>query len=210
MRALSNLGSKVFPKSPERLFIHQFGDGFIIVSDFPEESPTRPIAICLAVMRHLLNMGIVTKAAISGGRFSDVTGCYPESVLAKSDDFGRIPIGAGIMTITKVTGTALIAAYKLASLRKGAVLLIDPNAFEFVPDGVTLQVGSPTTLDWIHLNHVEVTEICERGGLHKVEACEAEEGLRNYINKHKTELSEEWIASTLENNNMPRSLITPH
>ena len=54
MASLYRIGTHVFSEPPDRLFIHQFGDGFIIVSDFPEKEPTRPINICMAIMRHLL------------------------------------------------------------------------------------------------------------------------------------------------------------
>jgi len=36
MRAIFRIGRKCFPASPERLFAHQLGDGFLIISDFPE------------------------------------------------------------------------------------------------------------------------------------------------------------------------------
>ena len=65
--ALFRIGDRVFSEHGERLFIHQFGDGFVVVSDFQEESPNRPIDICIALMRHLLSKGIVSKASISGG-----------------------------------------------------------------------------------------------------------------------------------------------
>jgi hypothetical protein len=65
MEALFLVASKKFSTAPERLFIHQFGDGFVVVSDFIEPNPQRPIAICLAAMRHLIGKGVATKAAIS-------------------------------------------------------------------------------------------------------------------------------------------------
>ena len=37
MKYIHLIGCNIYPKSPERLFAHQFGDGFLIVSDFPEE-----------------------------------------------------------------------------------------------------------------------------------------------------------------------------
>jgi hypothetical protein len=42
MEALFIIASKKFPTAPERLLIHQFGDGFVVVSDFMEPNPQRP------------------------------------------------------------------------------------------------------------------------------------------------------------------------
>jgi hypothetical protein len=42
LEALFLIASKKFPATPERLFIHQFGDGFVVVSDFIEPNPQTP------------------------------------------------------------------------------------------------------------------------------------------------------------------------
>jgi hypothetical protein len=78
MEALFLVASKKFPTAPERLFIHQFGDGFVVVSDFMEVSPQRPIAICLVVMRHLIGRGVATKA-----RFQEATSQISPAVTPK-------------------------------------------------------------------------------------------------------------------------------
>ena len=82
MASLYRIGIHVFSESPDRLFIHQFGDGFIVVSDFPEREPTRPLAICIAIMRHLLKRGVATKAAIAAGDWGDISSCYPDEVMS--------------------------------------------------------------------------------------------------------------------------------
>ncbi len=202
MESLFNIGTTVFSRSPDRLFIHQFGDGFVIVSDFPEARPDRPIAVCLAVMRHLLIRGIVTKAAISGGGFSDVGSRYPETVLKASKDRRHVNLGEGLMTIIPVMGTALITAHKLAAQRSGAVLLLDPLIFAEVPSDVSIQPGLPAVVDWVHSNRPQVVEICQAAGLINVEAPIAEACLRRYIHANRTKLSKEWVRSTLESVNM--------
>jgi len=68
MNSVFLVGSQCFPGTPEkifseRLFAHQFGDGFLICSDFPESDASRAIAIAVAIMRHMTLKGYVTKAA---------------------------------------------------------------------------------------------------------------------------------------------------
>lgn len=48
MSSIYLIGDKIYPNDSERLFAHQFGDGFLIVSDFPEKNLERPIAISIA------------------------------------------------------------------------------------------------------------------------------------------------------------------
>jgi hypothetical protein len=96
MSSLYRIGVHIFSESPDRLFIHQFGDGFIVVSDFPEREPTRPIEICIAIMRHLLKRGVATKAAISAGDWGDISSCYPEEVSSVTQDRRFLRIGEGI------------------------------------------------------------------------------------------------------------------
>ena len=92
MEALYCVASGAFGEDDKRLFIHQFGDGFVVVSGFSENSSTRPIAISIAVMRHLLCKGIASKASISGGKFGDIRSCYPKVVMKKaSQDSRRAP-----------------------------------------------------------------------------------------------------------------------
>lgn len=116
-RASSQLG--VF-----RLFAHQFGDGFVIVDD--HGSNMRQL-ISIAVVLHqfvLIKAGHFCGTALERGDFSDVVGCYPETV-RESDSKNRVVMmGDGLMTITPVTGTALIKTYKLLGQTRGAVIVI--------------------------------------------------------------------------------------
>ena len=114
MEAIFKIGSSIYSRHPYRLFAHQFGDGFVIVSDFPEISAERPLAIAISLMRHLLAKGVVCKAAVACGCFADVKGCYPNIVMTeiKSDAFASM--GEGLMTINPVMGTALITSNVLS------------------------------------------------------------------------------------------------
>ena len=80
MSSVFLVGSRCFPGTleknfSERLFTHQYGDGFLVCSDFPEPDASRAIAITVAIMRHMTMKGYVTKAAISTGDLSDIRGC---------------------------------------------------------------------------------------------------------------------------------------
>jgi hypothetical protein len=197
MEALYNVASHAFRGDDERLFIHQFGDGFVVVSDFPESSPTRPIAISIAVMRHLLCKGIASKASISAGKFEDIRSCYPKVVMEASMDGRRVKIGGGVMTILPIMGSALINAYKLASQRPGSVLLVDFSVFAAIPDGLIFLACQPGMIDWIHSDLPMVKEICSIAGLEYIKPESSAHKLQEYIKKNRADLPEEWISSTL-------------
>lgn len=199
MSALFKVGSRAFANAPRRLFIHQFGDGFVVVSDFPEESPDQPIAICLAVMRHLISRMVATKAAISKGDFADFLGCYPSEVLEGRavDSKSAIKLGDGLMTIIPVMGSALINPYKLHCKQSGAVLMLDASMAMNVPEGVRVASQPPLLIDWIHSDLPIAAEICRKGGLSEPKASETEDRLRKYIVENRS-LPERWIKSTLD------------
>jgi hypothetical protein len=205
MEALFLVASKKFSTAPERLFMHQFGDGFVVVSDFMEPDPQRPIAICLAVMRHLIGRGVTTKAAISGGDFADISSCYPETVMTASRDPHHVNIGEGVMTIIPVMGMALIAPHKLANCRSGAVLLLDSTIFVSLPIGVIAHPGSPAVIDWVHSVFPLVAEVAKTAGLVIPDASVTEAHLRSYIDDNQSTLRADWITSTLESVGMTRS-----
>jgi len=195
MGALYRVGAKAFPTVPDRLFIHQFGDGFVIVSDFPEGTAERPLAVAIAVMRHMIAKGVATKSAISSGDFSDIFGCYPSEVQEAADNHRHVRIGDGLMTIIPVMGSALISPNKLAARKSGAVLLLDTTKFATTPTGLKLSSASLTVVDWVHSDFPLIREICGRAGLIPVTAEAAENFLRGYIRTNEG-LSAEWVSST--------------
>src|SRR5712691_3597868 len=64
MTAIYRIGTFAFPENPERIFAHQAGDGFAIVSEFGEPSLERPVAIATALLRHVATTKLFAKAAI--------------------------------------------------------------------------------------------------------------------------------------------------
>ena len=198
MESLYKIGIHVFGKSPDRLFIHQFGDGFIIVSDFPEKDPTRPLAICIAVMRHLLKKGVITKAAVSAGDFADISSCYPEEVIKAAEDRRHVKIGEGVMTIIPVMGMALISSHKLAGTDSGALLLLDTSCFSGIPKEAIYRAGTATAIDWIHTELADVESICNTASLENLSSEEAEKIIKDYIDKNTNRLPRYWVERTKE------------
>lgn len=109
MLGIFRIGEFVYPDPPRRLFAHQFGDGFLITSDYPEHTFNRAAQIAIGLLRFVLSNGAIAKAAISEGDLSDIVGCYP-SEINRREQLGRLRIGAGIMTVFPVMGSALINA----------------------------------------------------------------------------------------------------
>ena len=118
MWAIIQVGQKVYPdhlsQKRERLFAHHIGDGFAIVSEFHEDSLERPISIAIALMRHVVaSTGCFASAAIAEGDFADIQSCYPKEASRSQDR--TINLGAGIMTLHSVMGTAFIRAYNISN-----------------------------------------------------------------------------------------------
>lgn len=112
MQGIFWIGDRYYREPPDRLFAHQFGDGFLVASDFHEESLDRPVLVAVALMRHLLANGETTKCAIAEGELSDIQNCYPVEIRNQLKDW-NIQFGAGVMTISQVLGSALINAVHL-------------------------------------------------------------------------------------------------
>jgi hypothetical protein len=202
MEALYGIGFSGFSKAKGRLFMQQLGDGFVVVSEFPEETPETPLCICLGIMRHLIARGVATKAGISGGGFSDVFGEYPPAIQKAAEDHRYLPLGDnsdyGSMTIIPVMGSALTRSYRLLNCLHGAVLLLDTAAFCKLPSGIITGAKSPTVIDWVHSDFPRVRELCNLCGLEYVEASRAETCLLSYVKDNGNCLSKEWVRSTID------------
>lgn len=169
MDAIIKIGQRAYPGSialneADRIFAHQFGDGFIIVSNFEEIDSNRPIAIATSIMRHMAIKGFCTKAAISTGDMTDIKGCYPDS--ARFSDSGTVRLGAGLMTTIPVMGTALTRAYKLSSRVSGNVLVVDKFAFKNIPESLIVSCNDEYCfIDWRSNGHALASEVSVKGGL---------------------------------------------
>lgn len=169
MDSIYKIATRCYPGDParnysDRLFVHQFGDGFIICSNYPEQDASRAISIAVAIMRNMIVKGYATKAAISVGDMSDIKGCYPSPMRDSNDD--RVNLGMGLMTIISVMGTALTKAHKLASTQKGAVLILDDDLIGLgLPQGAKTGAESSNCIDWISSDLPMSNDIAYRAGL---------------------------------------------
>ena len=183
MQSIYSVATNCYPGDPcqnftDRLFAHQFGDGFLICSAHGVSDLERAVAISAAIMRHMLLHGYATKAAISMGSMSDIHGCYPKDIRDGKDN--RIYMGTGLMTVISVMGTALTKAHKLASTRSGAVLVIDQAILD--TDTVTKYKMQSDCLDWITTEIPLADEIAQRAGLFRADSGQLLATLRAYCN----------------------------
>jgi hypothetical protein len=125
MLDLYKIGTKIYQDDENRLFIYQFGDGFIVCPYIGDATLVRPISVAIALMQSLASKDGFARAAISQGEIADVVSCYQKEITDNLKD-GSVPLGRGIMTINPVLGDALINAHNLSmSNPKGPRLLLD-------------------------------------------------------------------------------------
>ena len=199
MEGIYHLGNAVCPESPYRLFAHQIGDGFVVVSEFAERSPELPVAIGAFLQRHILLSGGMGKCAISQGDFSDIQDCYPDVICENADNSGFLRLGDGLMSIFPVMGSALINAYRLSNRESGSLLLLDSDLPGPLPSGA---VASKTTndysvVDWVHISTPEIAEIETKTGIQHPAAANLERLLRDYVTSNSSSLLSPWITNTL-------------
>lgn len=198
MNAIFKLGTCCYPGNPninfsDRLFAHQFGDGFLICSDFPEQDGTRAVAIAIAIVRNMILNRVAVKAAISSGDMADIRGCYPESIRDAKDEM--ISMGSGLMTIISVMGTALTKAHRLAAKEKGAVLIVDETIRQMLlPRGLVWV--RPNIIDWVTSELPLADDLSRKANLKTANALELYEKLEQYC-KTEPEPPADWVTATL-------------
>ena len=95
MQGIFWIGECYYREPPDRLFSHQFGDSFLVASDFHEPLLDRAVLAAIDLLRHLLAIGETAKCAVAEGKVSDIQNCYPYEVQAKLAQ-GRIFFGARV------------------------------------------------------------------------------------------------------------------
>lgn len=202
MNSIYLVGNRCFPGTPEknfseRLFAHQFGDGFLVCSDFPESDASRAIAITVTIMRHMTIKGYATKAAISTGDLSDIRSCYPKPMCNAQDE--HLDLGMGLMTIISIMGTALTKAHKLATTVKGAVLILDKQLVDIgLPVGTKIHDRSSNCIDWVSSDLPLADEIAQLSQLRTASAKELCEKLKTYCASHPMP-PPSWVEATFAN-----------
>jgi len=198
MFAIYRIGENVFPESPNRLFVHQLGDGFLIVSEFHEESLDRAASIATVLMKFITSFGVFSRATIAEGGLADIKGCYSNEVMNGCDnnDWSTLRMGEGLMTIFPVMGTALINAVGIDKRSPKGPLLIMPSDYKsrlsdsFIKDVLD---GELTSIDWIHTDLNGLSDISKKALLKYPSPENLEKLVQNYIAKHK--LPSEWKES---------------
>lgn len=198
MEGIYLIGSHCYIETPDRLFAHQTGDGFAVVSEFGANSLEIPVAITIALMRHVSAGGRFAKATIAEGSFGDISGCYPTSVRDARDENGRVRLGRGIMTLFPTMGTALIHAVALAKKSpSGALLTLSHEASSRLPGGCVVHEIADLkliSLDWVNSSFPLVSEIQAKSGLQAPTPAELKRHFINYF--HMPGVKEEWKANS--------------
>lgn len=209
MGGIYAIGNKAYPNDVERLFAHQFGDGFVIISDFHEDSLDRCASIAVTLMRHIVRSGCMARAAIAEGGFADVGGCRPEEIqreLSKNDRSDLVWLGSGLMTLVPVMGTALINTNKLDSSNpvKGLILTISTKNASRLSSGFRRKYvpkcDALTVVDWVHSESHYIDEITTRSGIGGVAPTMIEMAIWNYIRNMSSPAA--WIEGTVTSNDV--------
>lgn len=193
MEALCRIGQNVYPQEGDRLFCHQFGDGFLVGSDFHENDLSRAVLIAIATLRHVLSASRVARASLVEGNISDIAGCYPKEV-RESEDRGRVSLGAGLLTTNPVLGEGLLRSVGLEKRGpRGPLFLVDSALAARLHGDILLLDAAPgiVSVNWLRGEPVGLAEI-QRGANLKMESeSERVERLLQYIDTNES-LTEEW------------------
>jgi hypothetical protein len=100
------------------------------------------------------------------------------------------------MTVISVMGTALTKAHKLATTRKGAVLILDKQLVEIgLPIGTKIRDQSSNCVDWVSSDLPLADKIARESQLRTASAKELCEKLRTYCAIQPTPPAS-WIEAT--------------
>jgi len=206
LRLLGNLmlyiwkvGSQVYSNETERLFIHQYGDGFLIVSNYHESSLDRPLGIAIFLMQMMIMQGGVARTGISEGDFGDVTGCYPKEIQDELTEHRGLRVGNGIMNIQKVMGATLIHSNRVQDKvdKKGPLLLLEGNlSGRFSNENLEIVHSSDQFIEinWIKSDPTILNYIYEQLNIEKPTLKVLTNNLNQYIEKYS--LSGDWRDNT--------------
>lgn len=160
MEGIITIGRAVSKLGLTRIFAHQFGDGFVITEDCSSKIG-RMASVAMALHQFvLIKAGHFCRSALEKGELSGVVGCYPKAVTESRGS--TVMLGEGQMTITPVTGTALIKTYKLLGQHRGGVT-VSPMAYRNALDQgtVAIEENGVLYLNWIESTG-DVLERCRR------------------------------------------------
>ncbi len=198
MGAIYRIGTKVYPNEGDRLFVHQMGDGFAIVSHFGEPSLERPIAIAIALMRHMATKRTFAAAAIAEGDHADITGCYPQEVRDCLNNGRTVRLGRGLMTLSSVMGTAFIRAYRLTiDAPSGPFLTLSERNHDRVPADLSVWVTESRkgakllSIDWIRAGPSLLSDMQAQAGLATPGSDKLVKDMKDYCTQYP-DIKEKW------------------
>jgi len=168
MEAICRIGMRVFPEPVDRLFCYQFGDGFLITSDFHEKNLSRAVLITISILRHMLFVKRVARACLVEGNVSDIAGCYPTEVRNQSDR-SRVNLGAGLLLISPVLGEGLLRSVGLSKKEpRGPLFLVDSKLKARLPTDIELSdaEGGVISLNWLKGEPDGLLPLQQKAGLH--------------------------------------------
>ncbi|HSC48218.1 MAG TPA: hypothetical protein VLG68_09035 [Gammaproteobacteria bacterium] len=167
MDAICRIGMKVYPNEVERLFCYQFGDAFLVTSDFHEPDLSRAVLIVIAILRNILSSDRLARATLVEGNIADIAGCYPKEIRDLSDRT-RVALGAGLLMTTPILGQGLLRAVGLSKRKpKGPLFLVDSALKDRLQDDINtndLEDGT-VAVNWLLGEPKGLREIQEKAGL---------------------------------------------
>ena len=203
IRAIFQIGTKVYPSSSKRLFVHQMGgDGLAIVSEVTEQSLERPIAIAVALLGHIATTGSFASAAIEEGDNEHISGWYPEEMYIT--DSGYVSLGEGLMTLSSsVMGTAIIRAYHLNNHGpSGPFLTISENCLDRVPEDMDIRETRSNgkriwSINWLQNESTFLSDIRDKTGISIPSAEDINQKMKEYCLQNP-EIRDKWKDSLLQ------------
>ncbi|WP_020679547.1 hypothetical protein [Marinobacterium rhizophilum] len=194
MQAIFRVGRYCYPQHPDQLFVLQCGDGFLVASEFHEESLERCATIAVAVMQHIASGGRWCRGAITEGELSDIQDSYPQEVRDCFVEDHTYSMHMGLMTTSPVMGTALTQALALDRIGpQGPLLFIrqpmTPRLGAAVPV-VEMKACGLTSIDWVHMRTPLLSELRRKATLEWQDAEVLESQLDNYCRTHA--VPEDW------------------
>jgi hypothetical protein len=196
MEAICRLGIKAYPNEGARLFCYQFGDGFLITSDFHEPDLSRSALIAIAILRHMLAADRVARASLAEGNVADVAGCYPAEI-QHAPDRSRVYLGAGLLITTPVLGEGLLRTVGLGKKRpRGPLFLADSALLSRLPKEIRVTDAGDgiILLNWLKGEPNGLRPLQELAGLAIEPEIDRVGRLTRYIERNTT-LSDEWKES---------------
>lgn len=203
IQAIFQIGTKVYQSGSKRLFVHQMGgDGLAIVSEGPEQSLERPIAIAVALLRHITTSGLFASAAIEEGDNEHISGWYPEEMYITDSRY--VSLGEGLMTLSSsVMGTTIISAYHLNSHGPSRPFLtISENCLDRVPEDVdireTRRKGKRIwSINWLQNESTFLSDIRDKTGISIPSAEDINQKMKEYCLQNP-EIRDKWKDSLLQ------------